>query len=184
VRRSESVTVIATSAFGAELITPVGIHEATTRAAKYAAFIIGITFATYFLFEIFAALRLHPLQYLLVGLANCVFYLLLLALAEHVGFAIAYAASGIAATGLITTYSGAVLRSFRRALPVGALLAGLYAFIYVTLQAEDFALLIGAVGLFAVLAAFMYLTRRVDWFALSVGGTGGEGRGAGPLVNG
>jgi inner membrane protein len=108
-------------------------------------------------------LRLHTLQYLLIGLANCVFFLLLLALAEHVGFAPAYVASAAAATALITSYSAAVLQSLRRALPVGALLAALYGYLYVTLRAEDYALLFGALGLFAVLAGFMYLTRRVDW---------------------
>jgi inner membrane protein len=151
------------SAFGAELITPVGIHETTLRAAKYAVLIIGLTFMAYFLFELFAALRLHTLQYLLIGLANCVFFLLLLALAEHVGFAPAYVASAAAATALITSYSAAALQSLRRALPVGALLAALYGYLYVTLRAEDYALLFGALGLFAVLAGFMYLTRRVDW---------------------
>lgn len=151
------------SAFGAELITPVGIHETTLRAAKYAVLIIGLTFMAYFLFELFAALRLHTLQYLLIGLANCVFFLLLLALAEHVGFAPAYVASAAAATALITSYSAAVLQSLRRALPIGALLAALYGYLYVTLRAEDYALLFGALGLFAVLAGFMYLTRRVDW---------------------
>jgi inner membrane protein len=129
----------------------------------------------YFLFELFAALRLHPLQYLLIGLANCVFYVLLLALAEHIGFAAAYAGSAVAATGLITSYSAAVLRSFMRAAPIGAVLAGLYGYLYVTLRAEDFALLIGAVGSFAALAAFMYVTRRVDWFNVTLGGPRDDG---------
>jgi inner membrane protein len=169
---------VAASAFAAALVTPVGIHEAILRAAKYGVLIVGLTFAAYFLFELFAALRLHTLQYLLIGLANCVFYLLLLALAEHVGFGRAYAASAIAATGLVTSYSAAALRSFARALPIGTLLTGLYGYLYVTLRAEDFALLIGAIGAFAALATFMYLTRRVDWFAIRFGGyrAGDEGR--------
>ena len=157
------------SAFGAELITPVGIHEAAMRATKYGVLILGFTFVAYFLFELFAALRLHALQYLLIGLANCVFYLLLLALAEHIGFAPAYVASAVAATALITSYSGAVLRSVRRAAPIGALLTALYGYLYVTLKAEDYALLFGALGVFAVLAAFMYLTRHVDWFDVTFG---------------
>jgi inner membrane protein len=157
------------SAFGAELITPVGIHEAAMRATKYGVLILGFTFAAYFLFELFAALRLHALQYLLIGLANCVFYLLLLALAEHIGFAPAYVASAVASTALVTSYSGAVLRSVRRAAPIGALLTALYGYLYVTLQAEDYALLFGALGVFAVLAAFMYLTRHVDWFDVTFG---------------
>jgi len=160
---------VAASAFGVELMTPVGIHEASMRAAKYAVLIIGLTFVAYFLFELFAALRLHALQYLLIGMANCVFYLLLLALAEHVGFAVAYLASATAATTLIAMYSAAVLRSLGRAVPVAALLAALYGFLYVTLRAEDYALLFGALGLFVVLAAFMFLTRRVDWFSVTFG---------------
>ena len=160
---------VAASAFGVELMTPVGIHEASMRAAKYAVLIIGLTFVAYFLFELFAALRLHALQYLLIGMANCVFYLLLLALAEQIGFAYAYLASATAATTLIAMYSAAVLRSLRRAVPVAGLLAALYGSLYVTLRAEDYALLFGALGLFVVLAAFMYLTRRVDWFSVTFG---------------
>jgi inner membrane protein len=168
-KRSEPPQAVATSAFGAELITPIGIHEATTRAAKYAVLIIGLTFVAYFLCELFTPLRLHPLQYSLIGMANCVFYLLLLALAEHIGFGPAYVASAVAATALITSYSGAVLKSLRRAAPIGGLLTALYGYLYVTLKAEDYALLFGALGVFTVLAAFMYLTRRIDWFMVSSG---------------
>lgn len=166
---------VAASAFGAALITPVGVHEAALRATKYGVLILGFTFVAYFLFELFAPLRLHALQYLLIGLANCVFYLLLLALAEHIGFEAAYVASAIAATALITSYSGAVLRSLRRAVPIAGLLAALYGYLYVTLKAEDFALLFGALGVFAALAAFMYLTRRIDWFDVTLGGRTEEG---------
>jgi inner membrane protein len=158
---------VAASAFGVDLITPVGIHESSMRAAKYAVLFIGLTFVAYFLFELFADLRVHTLQYLLIGFANCVFYLLLLALAEHIGFAPAYLASAIASTALISMYSAAALRSLRRALPIVGLLGALYGYLYVTLRAEDYALLFGALGLFAVLATFMYLTRRIDWYNVS-----------------
>ncbi len=154
------------SSFGAALITPIGVHEASLRAAKYAVLLIGLTFAAYFLFELFAKLRLHALQYLFIGIANCVFYLLLLALAEQIGFLFAYLASAAASTALIGLYSAAVLRSMRRALPVGALLGAMYSYLYVTLRAEDYALLFGAVGCFASLAALMYVTRNVDWHRL------------------
>ena len=169
--RSEgpSQAAIAESAFGVQLITPVGIHEAALRAAKYGVLIVGLSFVAYFLFELFAPLRLHAFQYLLIGLANCVFYLLLLALAEHIGFGPAYLASAVAATSLITSYSGSVLRSLRRALPVGGLLTALYCYLYVTLKAEDYALLFGALGVFTALACFMYLTRRIDWFDVTLG---------------
>jgi inner membrane protein len=169
-RRSDAPPAsIATSAFGAALITPIGIHEAAMRATKYGVLILGFTFVAYFLFELFAPLRLHVLQYLLIGLANSVFYLLLLALAEHIGFGLAYVASAVAATALIAGYSGAILHSLRRAAPIGALLTALYGYLYVTLKAEDYALLFGALGVFAALAAFMYLTRHIDWFDVTFG---------------
>lgn len=169
-RTDAAPPIIDSSAFGVELITPIGIHEAAMRATKYGVLILGFTFVAYFLFELFAALRLHALQYLLIGLANCVFYLLLLALAEHVGFGPAYVTSAVASTALITSYSGAILRSLRRAVPIGALLTALYGYLYVTLKAEDYALLFGALGVFTVLAAFMYLTRHIDWFDVTFGG--------------
>jgi inner membrane protein len=175
-QRSAPPPLIEMSSFGVELITPVGIHAAAMRATKYGVLILSLTFVAYFLFELFAALRLHALQYLLIGLANCVFYLLLLALAEHVGFGPAYAASAVASTALITSYSGAVLRSLRRAAPIGTLLTALYGYLYVTLKAEDYALLFGALGVFAALAGFMYLTRRVDWFDVTFGKTDGGSR--------
>ena len=131
--------------------------------------LIGLTFAAYFLFELFAALRLHALQYLLIGMANCVFYLLLLALAEQIGFASRVFASALASTTLIGDLQrrGAALDAARA--PIGALLGAMYAYLYVTLRAEDYALLFGAVGTFAALATFMYMTRRVDWHRLSFG---------------
>jgi inner membrane protein len=155
--------------FGAALIDPIGVHEATLRAAKYGVLLIGLCFAAYFAFELLAGLRLHALQYLMIGMANCVFYLLLLALAEQIGFGYAYLASAGASAALITLYSVAALRSVPRALPIGALLAALYSYLYVTLRAEDYALLLGALGTFATLAAIMYFTRHVDWHAVRIG---------------
>jgi inner membrane protein len=180
-KRSNGVpaSVDATS-FGASLITPIGVHAASLRSVKYGVLLIGLTFAAYFLFELFAALRLHALQYLLIGMANCVFYLLLLALAEQVGFALAYVASAVASTTLISTYSAAVLRSMRRAVPIGALLGTMYAYLYVTLRAEDYALLFGAVGTFAALATFMHVTRRVEWHRLSFGPRADQSESPGP----
>jgi inner membrane protein len=155
--------------FGVALIEPIGVHEATLRAAKYGVLLIGLCFAAYFAFELLAGLRLHALHYLLIGMANCVFYLLLLALAEQIGFGSAYFASAGASAALITLYSVAVLRSVRRALPIGVLLAALYAYLYVTLRAEDYALLLGALGTFGALAGVMYFTRHVDWHAVRIG---------------
>lgn len=155
------------TAFGVSFYMPVSLYQLTLRATKYAVLFIGLSFVAYFLFEILAGLRLHPLQYLLVGFANAMFYLLLLSLAEHIGFGLAYFASALASAGLITGYSTAILGSRRRAFVIAAVLAALYAFLYMTLKAENYALLAGAAGLWVALAAVMYMTRRIDWYAQS-----------------
>lgn len=155
------------TAFGVSFYMPVSLYQSTLRATKYAVLFIGLSFVAYFLFEILAGLRLHPLQYLLVGFANAMFYLLLLSLAEHVGFGWAYLASALASAGLIGGYSATILGSRRRASVILAVLALLYAFLYMALKAESYALLAGAAGLWVALAAVMYMTRRIDWYAQS-----------------
>jgi inner membrane protein len=155
---------VSESAFGVRLYTPVSLYQLTLRAAKYGVLFVGLTFVAYFLFETVAKLRLHPLQYLLVGLANSLFFLLLLSLAEHIGFGKAYLASSTGSGALIVSYSYTVLGSRLRAAVMAAILACLYAFLYLTLNAENFALLAGSVGLWVGLAVTMYLTRRIDWY--------------------
>lgn len=153
------------NAFGARFIQPVGLYQLIERATKYAVLFIGLTFVTYFLMEVVSNLRLHPLQYLLVGLANTLFYMLLLSLAEHLAFDLAYAISALASAALISGYSAAILVRRTRAFLMAVVLAVLYAFLYLTLQAETFALLAGSIGLWIVLAMLMYLTRRINWYA-------------------
>jgi inner membrane protein len=153
-----------TSAVGVELYNPVDLYQKTQRATKYAILFIGLSFVAYFLFETMGRLRLHPMQYLLVGFANALFYLLLLSLAEHIGFGAAYFMSAAASIVLIAGYSLSVLRNAARAGVMAAMLAGLYLFLYLVLQAEDYAMLAGAVGLWIILGAIMYLTRQVDWY--------------------
>lgn len=121
-----------------------------------------------YMFEVFGNLRLHPFQYLLVGFANCLFYLLLLSLSEHTSFVVAYAVSAVASTALVVGYSANILKSLSRVLTMLALLAGLYTFLYVTLRAEQYAMLIGAAALFIILATIMYLTRRLDWYRVTL----------------
>ena len=159
---------IANSAFGVNLFVPVSTYQKSTRAAKYAILFIGLSFLAYFMFEVFGSLRLHPFQYLLVGFANCLFYLLLLSLSEHTHFGIAYTISAAASTGLVVGYSASVLGNRSHVLTMLALLAGLYTFLYVTLRAEQYAMLIGAVALFVILATIMYLTRRLDWYRVTL----------------
>ena len=160
------------SAFGVDIFVPVGLYQLTTRATKYAILFIGLTFVGYFLFEVVAGLRLHPLQYLLVGFANTLFYLLLLSLAEHVGFGLAYLTSTLASTSLITGYSLSVLETRTRALLMMAILAILYSFLYLILSAESYAMLAGAIGLWITLGLIMYLTRRINWFDQAVSDRG------------
>ena len=152
------------AAFGVDLFVPIGLYQLTTRATKYAVLFIGLTFVGYFLFEVIAGLKLHPLQYLLVGLANTLFYLLLLSLAEHLGFGWSYLISSTASSGLIAGYSLSILGSRRRALLMAGILLVLYSYLYMTLQAESFAMLAGSIGLWVILALIMYLTRRIDWY--------------------
>lgn len=155
------------SGFGVDLYLPISVYRLTERAAKYGVLFIGLTFVTYFLFEVVAGLRLHPLQYLLVGFANCLFYLLLLSLAEHIGFGLAYLMSCAGSCALIVGYSWSVMGSKQSALIMTGILALLYSFLYMTLKAENYALLAGTIGLWVSLGAIMYLTRRIDWYGRS-----------------
>ncbi len=152
-------------AFGTRFIEPIGQYQVIERSTKYAVLVVGLTFVAYFLMEVVAKLRLHPLQYLQVGLANTLFYLLLLSLSEHLGFSAAYCLSAAASTVLIAGYSAAVLTSRPRAFLIAAVMTALYAFLYMTLKAESYALLAGSIGLWLALAVVMYLTRGINWYA-------------------
>lgn len=157
---------LAASSFGVNLVQPADAYQQTERAVKYAVLFILLTFTTVFVLELLSPVRLHPMHYLLVGAALCLFYLLLLALAEHVGLVRAYSAATAATVALVTAYTRAVLAGWARAIAVGAVLGVLYGWLYTVLRAEDYALLLGALGLFATLAAVMFLTRRLDWGTL------------------
>jgi inner membrane protein len=148
-------------------IEPTGLYQQLERASKYGFLFLGLTFAAFLLFEMLRRLSIHPVQYALVGLALAMFFLLLTALSEHIGFTAAYAIATIACVGLISAYLMRVLRSVGAGLAFGVLLAALYAALFATLKAEDYALLGGALLLFGLLAAVMIATRRVDWYALT-----------------
>ncbi|HEY9419908.1 MAG TPA: cell envelope integrity protein CreD [Thermoanaerobaculia bacterium] len=165
------------SAFGVELFLPVDSYQKTERSVKYGVLFLLLTFLTFFLYEVFNPFSLHPIQYLLVGSAICLFYLLLLSLSEHLPFGLAYAAGAAATVLLIGGYSAAILRGAVRAFLMTAVLGGLYGYLYVLLQLEDYALLLGSLGLFLILALVMYLTRKIDWAAAR------PGRGAVPVPN-
>jgi len=157
------------SRFGVELVNTVDHYRMATRSVKYAGLFILLTFATVWLIEILARVRVHTIQYLLLGAALCVFYLLELSLSEHLGFPFAYVVASAAVIGMVAAYSLVVLRRLSRALIVAGAVTLLYAYLYLLLMNEDYALLIGSVGLFAILGAIMYATRRVDWYAVGPG---------------
>jgi inner membrane protein len=159
------------SAFGVILLQPVDIYQQAERAVKYAILFIVLTFLVFFLWEVFQATLLHPMQYAFVGFALCLFYLLLVSISEHMGFDVAYVISSAAATVLIGGYSRAVLKGTRQALSVVASLASLYGFLYLLLRLEDYALVAGSIGMFMILAFVMFITRRMDWYDLRLGGT-------------
>ena len=132
---------------------------------KYGMLFIGLTFLAVGLFEFMKSLRVHPIQYLLVGAAMSLFFLLLVSLSEHMPFEQAYAIASAACVLLLTYYASHMLGRWSRGLPFGAGIAALYAMLFVLLRMEQTALLVGAIALFVVLAAVMMLTRRIDWYA-------------------
>lgn len=154
------------SSFGVRLIRPVDEYLKNDRAAKYAILVIGLTFLIYFFFETLRKFNIHPFQYLLIGLALTVFYLLLLSLSEQIGFNAAYGTAAIATIGLISFYSASVLKARQLVIQLTMLLCAIYGFIFVVLQLEDYALLAGSIGIFIALAAVMYYSRKVDWYNL------------------
>jgi inner membrane protein len=157
------------STFGVSLFSPVDIYQKSMRTAKYALMFIVFTFVAFFISEVMYRLRVHPVQYLLIGLAMIVFYTLLISISEQLRFGAAYLISAVATIGLITGYARAILKNRAVSWAVGSILAVLYGYLYILLQLEDYALLMGSIGLFAVLSAVMYLTRKIDWYAVQPG---------------
>lgn len=145
------------------LIQPVDLYSRVNRSVKYGFLFIGFTFLAFLMFDVIGGQRVSAVEYLLVGASLVLFFVLLLAFAEVIGFTLAYLVAAGAIAGLNTAYSAAVLKSWRRAGVIGALLIGLYATLYVLLSLEAYSLLIGALMLFAALAAVMYVTRNLDW---------------------
>jgi inner membrane protein len=151
------------SAFGVNLIVPVDTYQQTTRSVKYAILIIGLTFTAFLLIEWVYSRPIHSLQYLLVGFALCIFYALLLSLSEYLGFNIAYGLAALATIGLIGWYVGSMLRSSKMSLFIIFLLAVQYGFVFTLIQLQDYALLMGSLGLFITLAVVMYFSRKIKW---------------------
>jgi inner membrane protein len=152
------------SAFGVDLLLPVDQYQKSMRSAKYATLFIGLTFMIFFFVEVKNKKRIHPFQYILVGLALCVFYTLLISLSEHINFNLAYVAASLGVISIITAYSRSIFRSGALMYTMMTFLIALYAFMFVIIRSQDFALLIGSLALFIVLGAVMYLSKNIDWY--------------------
>ncbi len=150
--------------FSVGFIEPVDIYSQAERAVKYGLLFVALTFAAFFLFELLKQLPIHPVQYLLVGLALVLFFLLLVSLSEHIRFVHAYLIASSACILLIGFYLSYALRDWRRGMGFGAALTVLYGVLFGLLQSENNALVMGSILLFGVLTAIMIATRKVDWY--------------------
>lgn len=155
---------ISNSTFGVELVSLAGHYQKNTRSAKYAILIIIITFIVFFIYEVFSHQRIHPFQYIMVGSAIIIFYLLLLSFSEHLGFNIAYLLATAAIIILVFLYSRSFMPAIKNSIGIGLALAFCYVFIFVLLQLESYALLVGSIGMFALLALLMYATKGINWY--------------------
>lgn len=150
-------------AFGTTFMVMVDEYQKSERSAKYGFLVIGLTFLIFFLIQTLSKINIHPFQYLMIGLALTMFYTLLVSISEHSNFLRAYITAGISVIILITLYSKSILKTFKFPLFIGASLSALYAFIYVIIQLENYALLVGSIGLFLILATVMFVSRKIDW---------------------
>ncbi|CAM3457621.1 cell envelope integrity protein CreD [Aequorivita lipolytica] len=154
---------LSASAFGTKLIIPVDEYQKSERTAKYGFMVIGLTLLVFLLIQLVSKIYIHPFQYVMIGLALVMFYTLLISISEHSNFFKAYSIAAFAVLALITVYSRAILKGFKFPLLICASLASLYGFIYVIIQLENYALLVGSIGLFVILAIIMFASRRIDW---------------------
>ena len=152
--------------FGLKLLITADIYQKSIRISRYALMFIVFTFSAFFLSEIINKKRVHPIQYILIGLAIILFYVLLLSISEHLNFDFAYILSAVAITTIITSYSGSILKNNRFTLTVCGILIILYTYLYIVIQLEDYALIMGSIGLLIVLTTVMYITRKIDWYSL------------------
>jgi inner membrane protein len=151
-------------AFGVAMVQPADQYAKTSRSVKYAILIIGLTFALFFIIELMQKKALHPVQYVLVGLALSIFYTLLLSISEIILFDYAYLIAATATVVLIMLYAKGHFNNWATASIFGGILSALYGFIFVLIRLEDTALLVGSIGLFIVLALVMYASRKINWY--------------------
>ena len=164
---SPDLASLGQAALGVSFVEPANPYQSVARSLKYALMFVGLVFLAYFLFETTQKRRVHPAQYVLIGLTQVVFYLLLLSVAERIGFDLAFLAAAGATVGLISAYAGWVFESRRQGFIALAAFTLLYALIYVLMRLEDLALMVGAFASFAAIAVVMYVTRRLDWYGVA-----------------
>ncbi len=163
--QSESITGLDASALGVSFIEVADPYQSVNRSLKYILLFLGLVFLSYFIFEVTTGKRVHPAQYILVGIAQTIFYLLLLSLAERIGFDWGFLVAGTATVLLLATNAGWIFASWLQAVRAFAIFSLLYAMIYFMLRLEDNSLLVGAIASFLAVAAAMYLTRKLDWYS-------------------
>ena len=149
--------------FGVKLIQTVDEYQQNERASKYGFLVIGLTFLIFFLIQSVSKINIHIFQYSMIGLALIMFYTLLISITEHSTFSFAYTVAGTSVVAMITLYSISILKNRKFPMFIGVSLSVLYTFIYVIIQMEDYALLVGSIGLFLILGAVMYFSRKIDW---------------------
>lgn len=154
------------ASFGVKLLLPIDEYQKTMRSSKYNIMFIIITFLAFFFVEVLNRRKIHPIQYLLVGFAICLFYILLLSISEHLMFDNAYLIASVCIVFLLTFYTNAVLKNRFLTVVIFFVLVLLYGFFYSLLQLQDYALLMGSLGLLIILGTIMYLTRNIDWYEL------------------
>ncbi|MES2559194.1 MAG: cell envelope integrity protein CreD [Bacteroidota bacterium] len=157
-------TTLASTAFGVKLLLPVDQYQQSTRSAKYGVLIILLTFVSLLLIELIVKINIHPFQYSLIGVALVIYYALLISFSEHIGFNLAYLLSATAIIVLISTYSYSIFKSVKVSALLSVLLTTFYGYIYIITQEQDYALLLGSVGLFIIIATLMYVSRSINWY--------------------
>ncbi len=161
---NENAYQIFPSAFGVKLLVPVDEYQKTMRTSKYGLMIIVLTFLSFFMIELFGKKAIHPIQYLLIGLALIIFYSLLLAISEYLSFDLSYLISALLVILLISFYIASVYKSTRIGSIIFAALTVFYGLMYTILQLQDYSLLVGNIALFMLLASVMFFTRKINWF--------------------
>ncbi|MCP9201254.1 cell envelope integrity protein CreD [Gramella sp. GC03-9] len=160
---SESLPDLTKFGFGVNFMIPVDEYQKSERATKYGYLVIGLTFLLFFLIQTLSKIPIHPFQYLMIGLGLIMFYTLLISISEHSSFLKAYLIAGTSVILMISLYSKSILNGWKFPIFIGLSLLALYSFIYIIIQLESYALLVGSIGLFLILAGVMYVSRKIDW---------------------